>query len=198
VNTHVPELQQTSEPPRPEGPARRARGPDPGPVASIMRVQGLVGNRSTSRAMGAGAPLPPPIRSEMEERFDADFGSVRVHSGAGAERFLRESNAEAATIGESIALPSAAVPSQPGRRLIAHELAHVLQQRRGGSHPSPLAGSSLECEAERAAGAFDSPARGAIEVAGASGVGIARQAVASARGRDPAAMSVEELQREIG
>jgi hypothetical protein len=168
---HVAERAQASV----AEPVRATRARDGGPAANIMRMQGLVGNRVTSRALGAGAPLPRSIRSQMEERFGADFGSVRLHTDAGAQRLLRESNAEAATVGEAIAVPTvSAAESWAGRRLIAHELAHVLQQRRGGPLPGDIE-ATVEADARQAAEAF-ATGRGRVRVAATSGVGLARQA----------------------
>jgi hypothetical protein len=75
----------------------------------------------------------------MEPRFGASFGSVRVHDDAGAATFARRFAARAYTVGEHVVF--AAGEYQPhgdgGRRLIAHELAHVLQQR-GASPGGPV------------------------------------------------------------
>jgi hypothetical protein len=193
------------------GPLTGALLPGARRAGELLDLQRLVGNRvvggflasgrpslASSRFGGFGQPLPPLVRLEMERQFGVDFAAVRVHTGLGAQRFLHQSNAEAATLGDSIAMAS--MPTFPisraGRRLLAHELAHVVQQRRGGRQPSPLPGSSLEVGADRAAAAVDTASFG-IRVDGASGVGIARQLVASAQRRDPAAMSTEELQQEI-
>lgn len=176
-----------------------------------MHLQGLIGNRATGRVLsasggrqpsrsdpgGPGQPLPPVVRLEMEQRFGADFGGVRVHAGANAQRLLHEWNADAATIGDAIAMTSAWVPgSRADRRLLTHERAHVIQQRRGGERPRPLPGSSVEQGADRAAAAFDGDPR-AISRIGASRIGVARQPVAPARSRTPATMSIGELELEI-
>ncbi len=78
-----------------------------------------------------GFPLDPATRAHMEPRFGHDFSGVRVHSGAAAEKSARDVNANAYTVGHNIVFGMGrfAPGTQEGRRLIAHELAHVVQQR---------------------------------------------------------------------
>jgi hypothetical protein len=78
---------------------------------------------------GPGAPAAPvelPHRSEMERRFGADFGAVRGY--VGQRELLAEHDARAAAEGEIVAFADAS----PDREVVAHELTHVLQQRRAG------------------------------------------------------------------
>jgi hypothetical protein len=81
----------------------------------------------------SGRLLEPALKQDMEERFGHDFSRVRVHSGAEAEKSARDVNAHAYTVGHNIVFASGqfAPGTQEGRQLIAHELAHVVQQ--GGS-----------------------------------------------------------------
>ena len=78
-----------------------------------------------------GQPLDPASRAYFEPRFGHDFGRVRVHEGAAAEQSARAVNAKAYTVGQHIVFAAGqfAPGTQAGRRLLAHELAHVLQQR---------------------------------------------------------------------
>lgn len=73
----------------------------------------------------------------MEQRFDYDFSPVRLHSGGAAEQSAREVNAHAYTVGHDIVLGAGAFTPEThaGRRLLAHELTHVVQQ---GSHQQTL------------------------------------------------------------
>ncbi|NUR24982.1 MAG: DUF4157 domain-containing protein [Catenulispora sp.] len=82
---------------------------------------------------GGGSPLPQPVRGDMESRFGADFGDVRVHTGEQAAGSAASLQARAYTVGEEIVLGngSADHTSQEGRHTLAHELTHVLQQRAG-------------------------------------------------------------------
>ena len=107
---------------------------------------------------GSGQPLSRPLRKQMENGFGHDFSGVRVHTDAQADLLNRALGAHAFTVGEHIAF--AAGRYHPGTsgtlRLAAHELTHVLQQRRGLSgsilcegigHP----GDAYEREAEQMA-----------------------------------------------
>jgi HEAT repeat protein len=77
-----------------------------------------------------GRPLEPAARQDMEQRFGHDFSRVRVHSGPAAEQSAQDVNALAYTVGHHIVFAAGqlAPETQQGRRLIAHELAHVVQQ----------------------------------------------------------------------
>ena len=77
-----------------------------------------------------GRPLESALRQDMEQRFGYDFSRVRVHSGGAAEQSALEVNAHAYTVDQNIVFgPSRFAPgTNEGRRLIAHELTHVVQQ----------------------------------------------------------------------
>lgn len=79
-----------------------------------------------------GRPLDEPLRAEMEARLGADFGDVRIHSDAVAQRSAAEVGARAYTSGNHV------VVGQGGadKHTLAHELTHVIQQRQG-----PVAGT---------------------------------------------------------
>lgn len=77
-----------------------------------------------------GKPLEPGLRQDMEQRFGYDFSRVRVHADALADRSARDVNALAYTAGSDLVFGTGRfVPdTYQGRRLIAHELTHVVQQ----------------------------------------------------------------------
>jgi hypothetical protein len=81
-----------------------------------------------------GEPLDAATRGFFEPRFGRDFGDVRIHTHTMAAQSAREVGARAYTVGPDIAfaLGQYAPTTKPGRRLLAHELAHVAQQRRHG------------------------------------------------------------------
>jgi len=84
---------------------------------------------------GRGDPLPSALRDDMEGRFGHDFSGVRVHADASAARLARQVNARAFTIGRNVAFASgeyAPNGTAESRRLLAHELTHVIQQGRAG------------------------------------------------------------------
>ena len=82
---------------------------------------------------GSGAPLEATARQDMEQRFGHDFSAVRVHADAAAGRSALDVGARAYTVGSHVVFaPGEYAPGQaPGRHLLAHELAHVLQQNAG-------------------------------------------------------------------
>jgi hypothetical protein len=78
----------------------------------------------------AGRPLEPGARRSMEARFGRDFSNVRVHDDARAAATAASIDAAAFTVGEDVVFaPGRYDPSgDEGRRLLAHELTHVVQQ----------------------------------------------------------------------
>lgn len=87
-----------------------------------------------------GQPLDAATRAYFEPRFGQDFSRVRVHSDVAAEHSARDVNASAYTVGHKIVFGAGrfAPRTDQGRQLIAHELAHVLQQSGGNDTPSSL------------------------------------------------------------
>jgi outer membrane protein OmpA-like peptidoglycan-associated protein len=77
-----------------------------------------------------GQQLDASTRAFFEPRFGHDFSAVRVHTGVLAEQSAQDMNASAYTLGHDIVFGAGRfVPRTPGGRwLIAHELAHVVQQ----------------------------------------------------------------------
>jgi hypothetical protein len=81
-------------------------------------------------AHGSGQPLPGELRREMETKMGADFSAVRLHTNDDASQLNRRLAARALTQGKDIYLDSGRynLSSREGKRLLAHELTHVLQQ----------------------------------------------------------------------
>jgi hypothetical protein len=77
-----------------------------------------------------GRPLDAGTRAFMEPRFGHDFSGVRVHTGSLARESARAIGARAYTVGRDIVFAGGEhAPENPmGRRLLAHELSHVVQQ----------------------------------------------------------------------
>jgi hypothetical protein len=77
-----------------------------------------------------GRPLDPGVRSRMEAGFGYDFRHVRVHSDSQAAESARAVNARAYTVGSDVVFGAGtyAPHTRDGQRLLAHELAHVVQQ----------------------------------------------------------------------
>jgi uncharacterized protein DUF4157 len=118
-----------------------------------------------------GQPLDSDTRAFMEPRFGHDFGKVRIHTDAKAAESARAVSALAYTVGHHIAVRSDkhAPGTTPGRLLLAHELAHVVQQS-GGS-----GGSDQELRAEGAAHRIMGGQQASSEIVGAAPLGLYRQ-----------------------
>ncbi|MGQ4401304.1 DUF4157 domain-containing protein [Streptomyces hayashii] len=126
-----------------------------------------------------GEALEAPVRTAMESRFAVDFSRIRVHADAMAADSARAMSAKAYTFGHHIAFARGqyAPGTAAGRRLLAHELAHAVQQSRGtaGQAPGSVAGPALEQAAEAAAHEAVLPGRTPLKVAGAAASGVMRQ-----------------------
>ncbi len=128
-------------------------------------LQRAVGNQSLTQM------LDPSTREVMEQRFGADFSGVRIHTGA-------RNGAQAYTAGNDIVFADGLYQpaTSTGRNLLAHELAHTLQQRCGNTAMQARRRSSprepLEREADAAAAAVEQGrnVRSASLTRGVSGV----------------------------
>jgi hypothetical protein len=158
-------------------PARRGSS-----AQGIAELHATIGNQAVGRLLhGTGSPSPgvalePGFRASIEGRLAYDFGDVRVHTGQTAADSARQVDARAFTVGRDIVLgPGAPSPGTPeGQRLLAHELAHVVQQDADTTVAGrAVAGADAEREADAAATAVT---RGrAYAVRGRTGVTLARQ-----------------------
>ena len=109
-----------------------------------------------------GSPLRADTRQQLESRFRRNLSGVRVHNDRNANESARVLGADAYTYGSHIAFARGryAPHSAPGQSLLAHEIAHVLQQGRttqigvDGDVPVAPSDSNAEREAHRAAAAF--------------------------------------------
>jgi hypothetical protein len=155
--------------------------------------------------------LDPGTRAFFEPRFGHDFSAVRVHADAAAERSTRDVSALAYTVGNDIVFGAGhfAPGTHEGRRLIAHELTHVVQQSRAPAvvqrrvrpenvscRESGLTGPDLSGDEVVAA----------IEAADAGAIALAQLAedqltthLAAARAGDPVDAAFDAtLQQELG
>jgi hypothetical protein len=152
----------------------------------VLRLQRLAGNSSVGSLVGhddetaeageerspvldvvgkgGGSPLPADLQADMENHLGADFSAVRVHDGAQAAESAKAVQARAYTVGNDVVFNSGAYSpgTDEGRRTLAHELTHVVQQRSGPVEATPAAGGialsdpsdRFELEAEAAATAL--------------------------------------------
>jgi hypothetical protein len=86
--------------------------------------------RQLRQAKHGGQALPEGLRSHMESHFGANFKEVRIHTGANAIQMSRDIQAQAFTHGSHIFFNDGkyAPETNAGKRLLAHELTHVVQQ----------------------------------------------------------------------
>lgn len=107
------------------------------------------------RSLGPGRPLESGTRARMSRVFGRDLSHVRVHDDGAAERATRGLDARALTVGSDVAFGRGEYrPGTPvGDALLAHELAHVVQQDAPPGPDIPGSGETadLEAEADRAA-----------------------------------------------
>src|SRR5436309_15492990 len=123
--------------------------------SAVMHLQKTAGNASVSAALeeqepslvkdvvgsGGGTALDRETRGFMESRLGADFSDVRVHTDAKASESARSVPAHAYTVGSDVVFQSGQYTPEndSGKRMLAHELTHVVQQRSG-----PVAGTPAE------------------------------------------------------
>lgn len=95
---------------------------------------------SSSLALGSGQPLSQSERSFFEPRLGTNLGHIRVHNDGASAHLARSINARAFTTGSNITFAAGqyAPHSQTGKRLLAHELVHTIQQADSGASPSHL------------------------------------------------------------
>ena len=102
--------------------------------------QEKTGLRARIQVMRAGGQkLPNAIRKFFESRFQFDFHQVHIHTDAQAARTARHLNARAFTAERDVVFGAGeySPETSKGRHLLAHELAHVVQQTSGGRAAAP-------------------------------------------------------------
>jgi hypothetical protein len=153
-----------------------ARPPAIAGAGGLLHMQRLAGNSAATTLVtqrdeeespvkgviqSAGAGLDAATRADMEARLGHDFGDVQVHTDAKAADSARSVQAHAYTVGNHVVFGEGNYQpgSDAGRRTLAHELTHVVQQRSGPVDGTPAPGGvsishpsdRFEQEAERSA-----------------------------------------------
>lgn len=104
------------------------------PVSPPRDAEGAADPRVADALAGTGRPLDEPTRRAMEARFRVDLSAVRLHDDARTAAATKAAGAEGLAVNDEIALGTRHDPASPrSRALLAHELAHVVQQRAAGS-----------------------------------------------------------------
>lgn len=158
------------------------------------KLEGAQRDLGRATATG-GAPLPSGARERMEQAFSTDFGGVRIHTGGDASSAADALEARAVTTGSDILFGAGefAPGTTHGDHLLAHELAHVVQQSQGLAR-QPIDGgpadgletaarSTADRVSSRASPSAEREADGAAGVAatGGSVAGLSRQPRSIAR-----------------
>ncbi|HEY0172924.1 MAG TPA: DUF4157 domain-containing protein [Pyrinomonadaceae bacterium] len=156
---------------------KRGPGPQVGHEAVPPSVQ------RTLRS--SGRPLDEGTRALMEPRFGHDFSRVRVHTDAGAARSAADVSARAYTVGQNVVFGAGeyAPHSPAGQRLLAHELAHTVQQ----------SGGAISASGELSVGPADDPFEREADAAADAALSSAEPARASL---SPARVARAVLQRQ--
>ena len=124
----------------------------------------------------AGQPLDPDTRAFMERRFGHDFSRVRVHADSQAGESARAVSALAYTVGSAMVFDAGQyIPTSiTGRRLLAHELVHVIQGQ-NGAQPHRLTISQPTDAHEREADQMADAVLGSASAASSARRGMSQQ-----------------------
>ena len=140
-NRITPLLQRQVEPEEEEEPIQ-AKGEGNTPVITSNLAS------SINALHGGGRPLSKAARAFFEPRFGRDFSGVRVHTSSRANQLARSINARAFTRGNDIVFGGGeySPESAAGKRLLGHELTHVVQQdaARGEAGPDVVGAELLQ------------------------------------------------------
>ena len=144
--------------------------------SAVMHLQKTAGNATVTAALeeqvpslvkdvvnsDAGAPLAIETRDFMESGLGADFGDVRIHTDSKASESARSVQAHAYTVGNDVVFQSGKYEpeSDSGKRMLAHELTHVVQQRSGPVAGTPAPGG---IKVSNPSDAFEQAAEGSAD-----------------------------------
>jgi hypothetical protein len=132
-------------------------------------------------ASGTGAPLPDLLRAQFEGSLGADLSGVRVHTDATSQAAAQSVGARAYTVGNDIHFNAGQFDpsSSGGQHLLAHEVAHTVQQRGGAGVQHKLevgrVDDPLESEADSAADAMVTGAPAHVSASGVIGRKVQRE-----------------------
>ncbi len=189
--------------------ARRTEAGTTAPAPAVQRKS--IGTADPSHAtvpvahdllQSPGRSLDPATRAFLEQRMEHNFGAVRVHSDGRADDAARAVDARAFTLGQDIVFGRGEYRpgTTEGTRLLAHELAHVVQQRRGVSIDGGMGrvGDGYERQADAVADAVVAGRPAATLLGpdagrGGGGVAIQRQPAPAAAEVPPAEEPVKPV-----
>ena len=195
--------------------------PSAAPPTSVLHLQRTAGNAGVATSLqrdeeaspvkdvvgkGGGRALDEDTRATMEDHLGADFSDVRVHDDATASHSAEAVGAHAYTVGNEIVFQQGGFrpDSDDGRRTLAHELTHVVQQRSGPVDATPAGGGialsdpsdRFEREAERTAERVASGQRADVGGATASAPANSVQRQADDEAVQALAVQRQEMEEE--
>ncbi len=141
------DLKPLDAPKSPDAPTKKEEPAAPVQRKAAVDESAAYDTSSVSEVLNrSGRPLDPATRRAMETRFGYDFSRVRVHTDGEAATSARAVSAHAYTVGQNVVFASGkfAPDTAAGRKLLAHELTHVVQQtpalaqRPVGNHAVPV------------------------------------------------------------
>jgi hypothetical protein len=154
-----------------------------------------------SASASSGMSLPADLRERFEGSLGTDLSDVRLHTGPSSQAAASSIGARAYAVGNDIHFGAGELDtsSHAGQHLLAHEVAHTVQQRGGSapSHQNKLSVSqptdSFEVEADRAA---DAMVRGAPASLGTTSLVLARKGTDKPADTKPAPADPAEAEKE--
>jgi uncharacterized protein DUF4157 len=187
-------------------------------VQTMLEVQRLAGNAGVSKLLqreddggearspvldvvgqGGGSPLSGDLKNEMEGRLGGDFSDVKVHTDDKATQSAQAVQANAYTVGNDVVVRSDrwSPSSDEGKKTIAHELTHVMQQRAGpvdGTNTGD--GISVSHPSDRFEQAAERNATTAMAAPAPASSGASAQLEVQREEEEPEEMQGEFVQRE--
>ncbi|MEM1251929.1 MAG: DUF4157 domain-containing protein [Cyanobacteria bacterium P01_H01_bin.21] len=120
------------------------------PKVDALQTTPTLQSRVQRLQQTTGHPLPANVRSFMEPRFGQDFSRVRLHTAGEAPKLAQSLNARAFTVDNNIVFGAGEYQPRTveGKKLIAHELTHVVQQSKNHSTQRPQLKSQSKEDAE--------------------------------------------------
>lgn len=115
--------------------------------------------------LGGGRPLSAPVRNQFESAFGWDFSSVRLHTGSAAAAAATSAGARAFTSGHDVAFGSKVSDPESSvhRHVLAHELAHVVQQGMSAASTPQVHAAGPTAASNPLAGSLSAAPRGQLQ-----------------------------------
>lgn len=121
-------------------------------------------NANSLESSNSGQPLPDSLREFFEPRFGMDFSQVRIHTDSESVQMNKELGAKAFTFGTDIYFNEEQYNSgYSGKKLLAHELTHVIQQRAKSSLKNILQRKEAESKVTKKVILIGSPSPAEIQ-----------------------------------